>query len=71
MSGGIRRETVREMNGRVIGYVDMLPNGDKEIRDKYNRYIGKYDNKDVFRFQFPDKERTGFPYVYLYNRYTK
>ena len=40
---GINRETVRDVHGRVIGYVDTLPNGDKEIRDSRNRYIGKYD----------------------------
>lgn len=45
----------------------------KNLIDVYGNnvlYIGKFDNKDVFRFQFPDKERTGFPYVYLYDRYT-
>jgi hypothetical protein len=45
MSSSIKREAVREMNGRVIGYIDFLPNGDKEVRDKYNRYIGRYDKQ--------------------------
>jgi hypothetical protein len=40
---GIKRETIREMNGRVIGYIDIMPNGDKEVRDMYSRYIGRYD----------------------------
>lgn len=40
---GITRECVRESNGRPIGYVDIFPNGDKEIRDRQNRYLGKFD----------------------------
>lgn len=40
---GIKRETIREYNNNVIGYVDILPNGDKEIRDSRGRYLGKYD----------------------------
>lgn len=42
---GIKREAVREINGRVLGYIDFLPNGDKEIRDRVNRYLGKYDKQ--------------------------
>lgn len=33
-------------------------------------YIGNCNNKDVFRFLFPKNERTGFPYVYLYDSQT-
>lgn len=40
---GIYRETVRSFNNRIIGFIDTLPNGDKEVRDSYNRYLGKYD----------------------------
>lgn len=43
----------------------------KELIDIYGnkiRYLGKCDNKDVFKFQFPENERTGFPYVYLYDK---
>ena len=39
---GIKREAVREINGRVLGYIDFLPNGDKEIRDR----VMHIDNKD-------------------------
>lgn len=47
---GIKRETIREYNNNIIGYVDILPNGDKEIRDKHGRYLGKYDkNMNVTR----------------------
>ena len=45
MSGGVKREFIREINGRLIGYIDILPNGDKEIRDKYCRYLGRYDKQ--------------------------
>jgi hypothetical protein len=37
------RETVRAYDMSVIGYIDTLPNGDKEVRDRANRYLGKYD----------------------------
>ncbi len=40
---GINREAIRSFNGRVIGYIDTLPNGDKEIRDSSGRYLGKFD----------------------------
>lgn len=42
---GIKREPIREINGRVLGYIDFLPNGDKEVRDSYNRYLGKFDKQ--------------------------
>lgn len=42
---GINRQPIRAFNGRTIGYIDTLPNGDKEIRDSSGRYLGKYDKK--------------------------
>lgn len=31
-------------------------------------YLGKYENQQVFTFQFPENTETGFPFVYLYDR---
>lgn len=30
-------------------------------------YLGKYENQQVFMFQFPENTETGFPFLYLYN----
>ena len=40
---GTNREAIRFSNGRILGYIDTLPNGDKEVRDSSGRYLGKYD----------------------------
>lgn len=37
------RQTIRAYDMKVIGYIDTLSNGDKEVRDRANRYLGKYD----------------------------
>lgn len=45
----------------------------KNLIDSYGnniRYLGNNENKDVFQFQFPKKERTGFPFIYMYDRHT-
>lgn len=39
----VGRQTIRAYDMKVIGYIDTLPNGDKEVRDRANRYLGKYD----------------------------
>lgn len=31
-------------------------------------YLGKYEDQQVFMFQFPENTETGFPFVYLYDR---
>lgn len=41
----ISRQAIRSFNGRTLGYIDTLPNGDKEIRDSSGRYLGKYDKR--------------------------
>lgn len=33
--------------------------------------IGKKDEKDVYHFDFPDDEFTGYPFLYLYKPGTK
>ena len=43
---GSVRETVREFNGRIIGFIDTLPSGDKEVRDYSGRLLGRYDKKN-------------------------
>lgn len=43
---GSTRETVREFSGRIIGFIDTLPSGDKEVRDYSGRLLGRYDKKN-------------------------
>ena len=46
----------------------------KDLIDVYGikiKYIGKFENKEVYLFQFPKNDRTGFPHVYLYDKYTE
>ncbi len=46
----------------------------KDIVDVYGnkiKYIGEYENKEVYQFQFPKNERTGFPHIYVYDKRTK
>ena len=30
------------------------------------KYLGKLEDEDVFMFCFPDNEKTGYPFIYLY-----
>ena len=42
--------TLRDFYGKIIGSVEIMPNGDKQLRDFYGRILGKYDkNQDVTR----------------------
>ena len=34
---------IRDYYGRIIGYVETEPNGDKIFRDFYRRILGKYN----------------------------
>ena len=38
-------ETIREFSGKVIGYIETKPNGDKVVRDFYRRLLGTYNKK--------------------------
>ncbi len=37
------KETIREFSGRIIGYIDTKPNGDKEVTSWTGRILGRYD----------------------------
>jgi len=36
------RETIREFNGSIIGYIDTESNGDKTVKDFSGRILGYY-----------------------------
>lgn len=36
-------EAIRDFYGRIIGYIETEPNGNKVVRDFYRRVLGKYD----------------------------
>ena len=47
-------ETIREFSGKVIGYIETKPNGDKIGYDFYLRIVGYYEKnsnltKDFYR----------------------
>lgn len=45
----------------------------KDLIDSYGnniQYLGNIEYKDIFQFRFPNKERTGFPFIYMYDRHT-
>lgn len=46
--------------------IDLIDAYGKKIR-----YLGEYENKQVYYFQFPKNERTGFPHIYLYDKRTE
>lgn len=42
--------TIRDFGGRIIGYIETKPNGDKVVRDFFRRVLGTYDHAgDVTR----------------------
>lgn len=45
-------------------------NESQELVDLYGeriRYIGKCGKKEVYLFEMPDEEFTGYPFIYLYD----
>ena len=36
------KETIKEFSGRIVGYIDHLPNGDTVVTDFYNKRLGGY-----------------------------
>lgn len=38
----IMTQTIKDFSGRIIGYIDEQPNGDKIVKDFYQRVLGKY-----------------------------
>ena len=42
----MRNEVViKDFYGKIIGYIETLPNEDRIVRDFYRRIIGRYDKK--------------------------
>lgn len=39
------KEAIRDFYGRIIGWVETKPNGDKIIRDFYGKIKGRYDKQ--------------------------
>jgi hypothetical protein len=41
---------IKDFYGKVLGYIEDLPNGDQQLRDFYMKVLGKYDKaQDVTR----------------------
>lgn len=38
-------QTIKNFSGKILGFIDEKPNGDKIVRDFYHRILGKYDKK--------------------------
>ena len=36
-------EIIRDSMGRIIAKIQVMPNGDKVVRDFYGKILGKYD----------------------------
>ena len=44
------RQTIRDKDNNVLGYLDDMPNGDIQLRDFYMNVLGRYDKAmDVTR----------------------
>lgn len=41
----MKEETLRDWTGKIIGYIEFYPNGDKQLRDFYRVVKGRYDAK--------------------------
>ncbi len=47
-------EIIKEFNGKIVGYIETKPNGDKIGKDFYRRIVGYYEKssnttKDFYR----------------------
>lgn len=36
-------ETLRDFYGKIIGYIETAPNGNKTLRNFYRQILGRYD----------------------------
>ena len=44
------QQKITDWRGRIIGFIDLMPDGTKIVRDEYRRILGKYDKRyDVTR----------------------
>ena len=41
----VSKETIRQFNGSILGYVETDKQGNKQVRDFYGRILGYYDKK--------------------------
>ena len=39
----MNEEIIKDFYGRIIGYIQTQPNGDKTVRDFYRRILGSYN----------------------------
>ncbi len=39
------RETIREYNGMILGYLDHESNGDITVRNVYGKILGRYEKR--------------------------
>ncbi len=43
-------QIIRAFSGKILGYIEEKPNGDKIVRDFYRKILGSYDKRlDVTR----------------------
>lgn len=40
------KNTIRDFSGKIIGYIEDFPNGDKRVTDFYGRILGYYRKQD-------------------------
>ena len=45
-------QTLKDWRGKIIGYIDTQPNGDKILRDFYRRIKGRYHKKGDYTTDF-------------------
>ena len=46
----VKRDTIRDFYGKILGFVETDKNGDQQVRDFYGKILGFYDKRlDVTR----------------------
>lgn len=41
----MEEKPIKDWRGRILGYIQTKPNGDKILRDFYRKILGKYDKR--------------------------
>ena len=41
----MEKQAIKDFYGRIIGWIETKPNGDKTVRDFYGRIKGRYDKQ--------------------------
>ena len=39
----MNEQVIRDFYGKIIGYIEVKPNGDKIVRNFYRKVLGRYD----------------------------